>query len=251
MKVSPTFALARKWGYIEKSGEIAIPTTYDDAYSFNEHGLALVEVGDLFKVINKKNQIIVDGYDDITDVGNFFVCKQGTNVFFVNLKGVRVSDVNYEDGGPFDGGFFGFANYSPDELYVFNAKGKQVLAITSQADMDDSNDFFVIDDELWVLLIRDDKLELINGKPADTLTFDGDDIVDVYNKLVVVARRRKTGVVNFKDEHIVEFLYDAITLFGDDYILVRLGTFYGILNHKGQTIVEPTKYTACQTALNP
>jgi hypothetical protein len=240
-----------KWGYIDKTGDVVIAATYDDAFSFNEHGLALVEVGDLYKVINKKNQIILDSYDDINDVGDFFVVKDGTDVFFVDLKGERVDTVNYEDGGPFTGGYFGFANYSPDELYVYNARGKQVFVITNQTDMDDSADFFVFGGAFWVLFVREDGLELDNGKAADTMAFDGDDIIEVYNKLVVVRDAGKTGVVNFKDEHIVEFLYDSIDLFGDDYMLVRLGTFYGILNSKGDTIVEPDRYTACQTALNP
>lgn len=240
-----------KYGYINPKGNVVIPLTYDDAYSFNTHGQAMIEVGDFFKLIDKKGNIIIDSQDDITDVGNYYIGEKDGVVKLFDTKGEVVGSNTYDDGGPFDLGFFGFANDSPEELLIFSPKAKLLITLSTADDLNDASDFFIHDGTIWVLMVRDDGLELLNGTAKDTLSFEGDDMLQIHDSLAVIRKDGKCGVVDMKDDVVVAFLYDHIRMFADGFFVARLGTFYAILNHKGQIIVEATKYTNFVTTLNP
>lgn len=240
-----------KYGYIDKKGDVAIALTFDDAYPFSEHGLALIELGDKFKVIDKKGKIVIDSEDDLTDVGAFYMAETDGVYRLFDLDGDLVGTTTYDAGGPFDLGFFGFANEDPDELFIFSPKGKQLMHFTEAADLNESDDFFIHDGTIWVLMIRSDKLELVNGNAKQTMEFEGDDMLQIHDKLAVVVKDGKCGVVTLDDKIVAEFVYDHAKLFGDGFVTVRLGTFYGILNNKGDVIVEATRYTNYVTSLQP
>lgn len=240
-----------KYGYINSKGVVVIGLTYDDADSFNAHGQAVIELGDYVKLIDKKGKVIIDSQDDITDVGNFYVCAKDGVVTLVDTKGTVVGSDTYDDGGPFDQGFFGFANEDPDELLIFSPKAKLLITLSTTEDLNDASDFFLHDGTIWVLMIREDGLELVNGTAKDTLSFEGDDMLQIHDSLAVVRKDGKCGVVDMKDRIVVAFLYDHVRLFGDGFFTARLGTFYAILNQKGELIVEAVKYTNFATDLNP
>ena len=52
------FVEGGKWGYIDKTGRWAIPPKFDSAYSFDEHGVAAVGIGDRHGYINRQGEYI-------------------------------------------------------------------------------------------------------------------------------------------------------------------------------------------------
>jgi len=240
-----------KYGYINTKGDVAIPIQYDDANSFNTNGQALIELGDFMKVIDKKGRIVIDSMDSIVDVGNYYICEKDGKVSLYDTVGDQVGADTYDDGGPFDLGFFGFANDDPEELLLFSPKAKLLNTLSSAEDLNDASDFFIHDGTIWVLLIRDDMLELVNGNAKETMEFQGDDMLQIHDAFAVIRKDGKCGVVNMKDEVVVAYIYDHVKIFGDGFFAARLGTFYGVLNSKGDVVVEANKYTNYVTSLIP
>jgi hypothetical protein len=240
-----------KFGYINSKGDVAIPLTFDDANSFNVNGQALVELGDFMKLIDKKGKIVIDSMDYIYDVGTYYICEKDGKVSLYDTDGEKVGTEAYDDGGPFDLGFFGFANDDPEELLVFSPKAKLLFTLTTAEDLNDSSNFFIFDGTIWVLMIRTDKLELVNGNAKETMEFQGDDMLQIHDSFAVIRKDGKCGVVNLKDEIVVDYVYDHVKIFGDGFFAARLGTFYGILNAKGVVVVEANKYTNYVTSLIP
>lgn len=50
---------SRRWGFIDKTGEIAIPMKYKGAFEFSE-GLARVKIGDKWGYIDKSNKVVIE-----------------------------------------------------------------------------------------------------------------------------------------------------------------------------------------------
>jgi hypothetical protein len=48
--------LGDKWGYIDRTGAFVVPPTYEDASHYDEHGLATVQIGKRYTVIDAKGK---------------------------------------------------------------------------------------------------------------------------------------------------------------------------------------------------
>ena len=82
----------RKYGYINKSGELIIPLQYDDANDFSE-GLAWVKKGDLWGANNTQGKVIIDfKYNSerawLLKYTNGFCCvEQDGKKFYIDREG--------------------------------------------------------------------------------------------------------------------------------------------------------------------
>ena len=242
--------IGTKYGYIDKANKLVIPATYDSANSFNEHNHAIVRVGDYYKVIDKSNKVVFDdSYTDIELVGNYYIVEKNERYFLLNLKGVKTSETTYDIGMGLMEGYFLFANQAAEQLYIYSPKNKLVMSFTVLVDLEALDDFYIINGKAWASLERTNTVELYNGKASETITLTGNRIIDIDQDLIVMRSNGKYGLLNMKGERIVEYNYDNILLFGDGYLLYELDGLYGIMTTKGKIVVE-AKYTDFSLDLN-
>lgn len=239
-----------KYGYIDKKNKLVIAATYDTTYSFNELGHAIVAVGSVYKVIDKANKVIIDQADDIDHLGDYYLVEKNNKVSLYSSKGVAIDNQTYDTGGTLYEGFFYLANVSANQLYIFSPKNKLVMSFTSEVDLDALDDFFILDGIAWASIIRTGTVELVNGKAKDNRTFTGDRIIDIDQNLIIMRSNSKYGLLDMKGNRIVEFLYENLILYGDGNLMFKLDGKYGVMTLKGKIVIE-AKYTAFQTDLNP
>lgn len=81
-----------KWGYINTTGNVAIPCVYEDAYNFKNEGVAVVKQKGKYGLINKRGEILVpcieSDYDDVPIPHDGVIC-----IYIENLKETKCIDV--------------------------------------------------------------------------------------------------------------------------------------------------------------
>jgi len=111
-------------GFINKKGEIVINPQFDQAYSFFE-GFALIKMNDKWGFIDEKGSIVINPqFED----ANYFseglsLIKQGDNYGFIDEKGKIVINPQFKNAGPFQEELA--VIQSSDEKYGYiNKEGK-------------------------------------------------------------------------------------------------------------------------------
>ena len=199
------------WGYLNKSGDVAIPAAYKDLTLFS-CGVSWVISGDDKKtvtLIDKKGNAIKtwnkDKYRpyDMASEGKWGMIadkeSENPSAVYLDLKGNEVIGKikGYEYPDPFYYGYAVISGYNDDLDYaVINDKGEKVIR---------------------------------GGKYKD--------IDNMGNGTFIVQKGDKYGVVDAEDNTLVKFDYDEIVncRLGDNYIM-KSGNYYVLVTPKGEEI---------------
>jgi len=128
---------AKKWGFINETGDVVIAAMYDEVLNFSDDGFALVCEGKLWSVINESNEKVSVEAKGFTPVGILGFGKRGfTNGLLVasmsrlqgviDTKGKIVHEFKYTTITDFENGYA--TAKIGKEFYILNADGgnKQV-----------------------------------------------------------------------------------------------------------------------------
>ena len=117
-----------KFGYLDKSGSIAIPHQFDLATPFKE-GLAVVAVGDKFGYIDTKGTIIINPQFQLADQFTDGLARimQGWRFGFIDSKGAIVHNPIYEKVGPYIGNY-AFVSEDGVNYGLINKEGDMVVS---------------------------------------------------------------------------------------------------------------------------
>lgn len=238
------------YGYIDKNGETVIGTTYYSASDFNEMKQAIVSTyneetyAETYKVIDLSGNDVITGYDDIYDSSFGYVGDFAGKYYLLKKDGDKVDDIEYDD-------FYIFFDHivvlleTTEESIVINNKWKTLYTFT-EATMPDNA--FTDNGILYFVVFNDDKTaDLMYNNDTVLLTCDG--ISEIVGDRVVAKRYGMYGILSLKNKKIVEFDFDYLSIYNDGYILARVNGFYGILDGTGKIIV-PFEYDSCTTSVH-
>lgn len=247
-----------KYGYINKKGEIVISPKYDYAEEFNFNKQAIVadittEFDYIYSLINKEGEDIITGLSDIEDHHEIYVVIKDEKCYLMNTKGKSISDDTFDDFAEI-GNFILLAvlndEYDPTKITAFKLNGDVYYEFTEEeVSGENLANFYSIDDKFYVLLKPDTGSKVILKLKNDTWEFEADNIIDIVNQLVITERNDEFGVRTFKDDLVIDYLYDDIMPYDDGYFIARLDGKLGILNERGKTIADFI-YQACNTDIN-
>jgi len=237
-----------EYGYINKDGDIIINAIYYDAYSFNTFNQAIVSTYntetsiETFKVIDKTGADVFGGYDDINETPFGYVGTLNDLFYLIDTEGVRVDNVGYDD-------YVSFFDYvmtyieTTDRSIIFDKDYEVISDFTGDEFPDDA---FVDLEVLYFIYEKEDSIEITYKGKTVSLTCDGVD--DIVNGKVVAIKYGMRGLVDLRDNVNIEYNYDTSQIFDDGYMLVSINGFYGIVNENVDTII-PLEYSNCNTSI--
>ncbi len=236
------------YGFINKEGRIIIPCQYSKAQDFVAEVTWVKRKGDkYFTLIDKKGNIIpTNNYER---VGYFFdyqkdICAvyQNGKMGFINTKGEEVIPCKYTGSSSFNDGLAIMDLYSEtaSPKYGFMNK-KGVFVIQRQYRQ---NGITTFDNGLCRVKVGG-KMVLINTAGKVVFKTNKGTIQKVNKGLISVysgPSRTKWGWLNFKNEWVIQPIYDNASGFNDDgYAIVEKNGKKGVIDTLGN-IVLPLKY---------
>ena len=236
--------------YLNTKGEQVIDEVFNHASFFNE-GLAAVKSKDFhLKYINEQGETVIDGsqYIKISDFSHgvaWGIPKENRNITVAfNKEGYEIFTLEgtpltvFDDNGIavyINNGDYGFVN-TKGEKTAIDGYGVQTLCFISQG------------------LICVHK----GGKPYGAMNEKGELVIPLeyeqpfrfdVNGCAVIVREGQCGLINKKNEILIEPRYAYLAVDGDKYFFVerlkeddtfRYGTYrYGWCNKNGNIIIEP------------
>lgn len=219
-----------RFGYINESGEIAIPFIYSKAKDF-EQGRAIV-------VYDDENLTVAPGIDEVAQVNTYGVIDQDNRVIV-----------------PFE--YQWITRVKPNLFYVQNSDGFSFvdydgnLATTKKFDE-------VVPISLYnelVAIKKEGKWGFINKNFETVVPFEYDKAVEFEDDLAAVKKGDKFGFIDKTGEIVVPFEYDDPNLdvedwrtsseykyrFDSDMTVVRKNGYWGVIN-KDNNIIVPFEY---------
>ncbi len=245
------------YGYINNQGNWIINPQFEDAYTFSDNGLACVQLNGKYGFINSKGKYeIYPTFDLAHSFSNGAAAVHYNDKWgYIDTTGNLIIEakVNY---------LYALGDFNKNGLaHICNSDGKcGIIDINGdyviKPIFDAIGDFS--ENGLAPILLND-KCGFIdkNGDIVLEVQFDelggfaknGLAAVLSYNDKTVESNRYETGKVGFIDKSgqlIIEQKFDIDyycgvdpTFFDDGYAVVCLGKYFGIIDYKGEYIVNP------------
>lgn len=150
-------------GYCDRSGELVIPAQFDNAYDFDEHGMARVDKGQL-------------GY--------------------IDTSGAWRIPPRYENLGDFAANGLARARDEDERVLFINRNGDTVLT-------PDFDSVFHFGPEGLALVVQDGRYGLIDSQGAEVVTPQYDDLADLKQGLARVEIDGRYGFINRTGELVI------------------------------------------------
>lgn len=278
------FRKGKLWGYANLKKELVIPVKYSGAEVFNDYGLAKVFTGDYFGhdakfgMIDKKGNVVIpiDKYYSLNEIRDSVICfakvfKDSIKYGVMDLKGNVIilptfeSPINFNHNAAIINTRKNFRHsYSPDaDFIVINKKGEILTSkkyarispfvngFAAVATINDSNQYRygVIDStgkEIIPPLYNEMKCDF-SEVYIDSNSFKNGLIAVKFGGFL----EPKWGVINIKNEIVIDFQYDVISNYINGLFIVGIRSqrpswytepdLYGSINVNNDTIV-PFKY---------
>jgi hypothetical protein len=230
---------SRRWGYINKAGEIVIPASFDNAGEFHE-GVAAVRTNGAIEFVDKKGHTVISRKNTeqaIKDPRPHAPPPISTSLLSQTIK--------YSQGlAPFatSSGYFGYIDKKGDYIIkpeFINAhpfcediacvyKGHMIVKTIKRLGKE-VQDYSCITDG-WSFIN-------LKGQQLFERTFAQAD--DFAEGLAPVKIDGKWGFINKNGQVVIKPQFDRAFPFSDGLACVQSGTKYGCINHKGATIIKP------------
>ena len=210
-----------KWGYINASGKLLIPTSYDYAGQFDKYGFAIVKTGTKYGLINKYNKkIIKEEYDHIEVVDkNKLLVKKGRYYGVINLVKDTPIDILYDEISTFENGFL---KIRKDSLYgIVDTEGK-LVSDALFSDIKLVNNFFICS--------KEEKFGAFNLKGDEILEPIYADVVATNTVLFLIDEKGLWGGVNINGDNIIPKIYDQLQLITTNLVKTTQGNNYGLIS---------------------
>ncbi len=213
-----------KFGFINKNDKLVIPYKFDYAYDFH-NGIAKVEIGNKFTLINRKGQQITGLFDDISEFKNNLALVKNNGKYAVIDTSGKVISKWYDKIWPFHDGI---ARVMLNGKYSFiNSKGKQICGFFDNANDFSSNMAAVEINGKWGYINTDGKLVI---KPKY------DWASDFIGGIAKVSLNNKFAFINPQGKRITDW-YDRIFFFSDDMAPVAKNGKWGYININGKLVI--------------
>ncbi|MES2554976.1 MAG: WG repeat-containing protein [Bacteroidota bacterium] len=245
------FEQGDKFGFINPKGEVAIPAIYEkrksgwwsfDLYgeSFFSEGLAVARVDGKLGYINQKGEMVITPkfvsaeyfHDGLAVVS----ASAGSGMYYINKKGEQQFGKTFERAMPFSDSLAGVM--VDEKMGFINTSGKMVIAPQYYTVGEFIAGYTVVresyENKTWKLIDKTGKTIL--EKQVDRMRVSGEN-------LLCFGENLNEGYMDFKGKVVVPANFDMVMGFFSDIAIAKKDSkedVFGIINRKGEWIVEPT-----------
>lgn len=201
-----------KWGFMDKSGTLAVDYQFDDVGIFTEDGLAVVNSNGKIGYIDKTGKFIVNPlYESGKPFYEGLACVQQDGLYgYIDTTGKVVISFQYEDAYNFDGGYAVVA--IGESWGIIDKTGKYIVNPQYDVGAAGLNP--------WLLSV------LLEGADYKTV-------------LIPVSKNDKYGYIDINGNTVIELQFDYASTFYDcGYAYVRNGEKYGIIDKEGKYVIN-------------
>ncbi len=225
------------WGYLNSSGQLAIPAKYNEAIEFND-GYGIVKSGIEYSILNTKGEEFPIDAKGIVDVKHFSEgmahFRTGDKKFgFVDFNGKIVIPSQFQSAGYFYGGI-AWAKADDGKVGFINLKGEWII----KPQFDAGKDF---DSESGLARIKKDGEWAYVNKNGELMYMKDTDLWgDFSNGLASGRRNSLAGFFDNKGEWIIAPQFEAVRDFKNGYAAAKKEDRWGIIDKFGNWIMQPT-----------
>ncbi|MDX5585998.1 MAG: WG repeat-containing protein [Aureibaculum sp.] len=219
----------KKYGFINKNGDIIIPLIHDDAFPFY-NGYASVKSNVKWNYINEKGKVIFP--DSL--IFSYRPIINNKAVFMISDKEVEKKKRMHSEDRK---GSQTFAEYLNQ---IKNTQLKEGLIdidgnIIIEPVYDEISGYFI---NGFMRVKNNGKAGIINEKGEIVIPIEYDNVLDYKNNMFTAEKANKWGIIDVENNIIIPFEYRRIRHFEDDLALVTdKGT--GYINMKNEIVIEP------------
>lgn len=223
------------YGFIDKEGR-SVKSQYQWISDFNAYGIALMQSGNKYGLINRLNQIILEAnYDQILPVDkNIFIVVKNGKYGFYSGKACFLSAVEYD-----------FKKEKPAEYYT-NGQILRFLKRDEQAFADGNGrisiDYGTYEDMSFagnglIRVKRKNKYGYVNRKLNLVIPYKYNEAEDFKDSLAIVKRKNKICIVDLSGTELMETT-NSLSRLGHGYFKLETNEGLELLNNKGQTLFK-------------
>lgn len=225
-----TYRNGENWGFIDDSGRVTIPASYEWVEDFH-NGAAAVGLHEKSGFINKRGDVIVPiVYDDVMPFNQgIAVVSRNEKYGLVSTHGHLIVGLHYDDLGPMsDGmirilknGFYGFLNMRYQEIIPprFESAG----------------DF----NRGLAVVVQDGRYGVINKKGEWLIKPEYAMIIPAAERVFVAQADSGYRLMDTSGKCITSGWYQFIGPFSEQHAIAVVGQKYGIINTYGREVLSP------------
>ena len=227
-----------KWGYVDATGSFVINSQFDDAYIFDENGLARVSVNDYYGFIDQAGRYVLNPqYDAVYNFAEngLALVLEGDKWGYINETGNYAINPQFDDAWSFNEQGQACVMMG-DKCGWINSSGKYI--ITPQYD-----DFYNFGDNGLALVMVNDKWGYIDETGRYVINPQFDKAHDfAENGLACVQVGDKRGYIDESGEYVIDLQFDDSANYFSDNGLAWVGisgSGYGFIDETGAYVIEP------------
>lgn len=232
-----------KWGFINSKGEIRIKVKYDDASDFQNNGLSVVGVKDVYGIINTSGKYVVEPrYSSISQFSEGLSVVMGSKGFkLINESGKEITKKDYDYLGNCKDGrvLFGIIDSKGNYLYGYlDKEGKEVIPSKYES----AQDFNALK---AVVKIKQGEYALIGINGEQLKVYHYAFVGNLAQGLLTFRKtdRDKTGYINESGSVVIPPRYRDAQNFNQGRAVVNLSDSYtneyGLIDMKGNFAINP------------
>ena len=253
-----------QYGIISTTGTVIIEPKYEDVKYLNNSDMFAIKDAGVWKLINKDNQILIDGgYDNIIEAKGenvvvekggkygvvttkneekipveyeqikytfsiYYIAKTGGKYGIINLNNEQVKDFNYINMDYVEKGDFIQADVSDTETVIFdNNLSEKISGIVSEINQEKG----------YIKVYTNNEYKYYNFKFEEKKSSD----ILTSNNLFLSKKDGKYGYVNKEGKVIVDYIYeDGTEQNSCGFAAVKKDGVWGSINKVGAVELEPS-----------
>ena len=235
----------KNFGLLDKFGKIILPFKYDLAPSVVHNHFAFCNYNNSWTAINLKTKKSVkfDCLDwrclSSTTVA---ILKKSNKWVLVDYNNTKICDTEFDDidTGNFRielikariGDYYGFIDKNGKTVIDFKYKDTEYFSPLQDCK-------FIFNKSFCPVTLDGKKWGLINQDGKEVIPYEYDRLTLWYKKYLIVQKNGKTGVIDWNEKTIIDFIYDKIddsTCVKENYIVFGLNVKYGFVRMDGKPL---------------
>ena len=229
--------IGEKWGYLNKSGKVAVQPKYEDVTEFNG-GYASAKSGSTYYVVDANGQEFKVETSGVVDTKHFSEnlapFKTADKKFgFIDVHGKTAIAAQFESVGYFVNRM-AWAKTAGGQLGYINAKGEWVIKPQFQAGRDfdaESGLARIKSGDRWAYVTMTGEIVNVN----DTQTWG-----DFSEGLADGKKGELKGFYNNKGEWVIKPQFEGVRDFRNGYAAAKQGGKWGVIDKKGNWVIKPS-----------
>lgn len=223
-----------KCGFINRNGEMVIQPIFNDVKSFSE-GLALVKINGKYGFINQQGEIVINAtYDHLDSFSEGLAYSIKDKVGFIDKKENIIFTTNgyYVDEQKVSDGLIQVSSRESSKKGFINKKGQWVLPPIY--------DYAFGFSEGLAYVVQDKRIGYINKKGKWILLLKKHDPGYFVEGLISITINKKFGYMNKKGKIVIKPIYDFAERFSEGLARVKFNGKYGFINQQGEWVIKPS-----------